>query len=304
VLSLDNPEDKNFNQLLGIKNGRVIVGYFGDGAKVRNNGYVLVPANHYSVENFIFPNGKRADQTQAIGINNQLTPSIVGFYTEDKNVHGFWDFQGKMLTVDDPLGVFKGPARRSTSNQNLLSVNSSGEASGFWTDQTGNTHGFVVQNLGGVNQDFIEFGPDRFNGGKQTQVTGITERNGLCGFWIDSNGGTHGFTGFINNVVSVVSSFDVVIGGVLAKSTQPLGCNSGGFVVGTYTDSVNAVHGFIYNAGSRTAVKFAAPGESQKPAFGVQGTIINGINDNGDIVGFFSDGTRVNGFVDFQAQLP
>jgi hypothetical protein len=110
----------------------------------------------------------------------------------------------------------------------------------------------------------------------------------LCGFWVDSNGGTHGFTG---NVVSGVASFDVVIGGVLAKSTQPLGCNAGGFVVGTYTDSVNAVHGFIYNSSNRTAVKFAAPSESQKPAFGVQGTIINGINDNGDIVGFFSDGT-------------
>jgi hypothetical protein len=49
--SLDNPGDKNFNQLLGINNSRVIVGYFGDGAKVRNNGYLLVPTNHYSVEN-------------------------------------------------------------------------------------------------------------------------------------------------------------------------------------------------------------------------------------------------------------
>src|SRR3974377_342319 len=49
---LNNPGDPNFNQLLGINNGRVIVGYFGDGTVVPNNGYVLVPANHYSVENF------------------------------------------------------------------------------------------------------------------------------------------------------------------------------------------------------------------------------------------------------------
>ena len=49
---LDNPGDLNFNQLLGINGGRVIVGYFGDGTVVANNGYVLVPKNHYSVENF------------------------------------------------------------------------------------------------------------------------------------------------------------------------------------------------------------------------------------------------------------
>jgi hypothetical protein len=49
---LDNPGDPNFNQLLGINDGRVIVGYFGDGTIVPNNGYVLVPKNHYAVENF------------------------------------------------------------------------------------------------------------------------------------------------------------------------------------------------------------------------------------------------------------
>src|ERR1700730_15770720 len=43
---LNNPGDPNFNQLLGIS-GRIIVGYFGDGAVVANNGYVLVPKNHY-----------------------------------------------------------------------------------------------------------------------------------------------------------------------------------------------------------------------------------------------------------------
>jgi hypothetical protein len=29
------------------------------------------------------------------------------------------------------------------------------------------------------------------------------------------------------------------------------------------------------------------------------GTFINGVNDHGDIVGFFSDGSKVNGFVNF-----
>jgi len=29
------------------------------------------------------------------------------------------------------------------------------------------------------------------------------------------------------------------------------------------------------------------------------GTFINGVNDRGDFVGFFSDGTKVNGFVNY-----
>jgi hypothetical protein len=37
----------------------------------------------------------------------------------------------------------------------------------------------------------------------------------------------------------------------------------------------------------------------QTPAFAVSGTIVNGVDDKGDIVGFFSDGTNVNGFVRF-----
>jgi len=31
----------------------------------------------------------------------------------------------------------------------------------------------------------------------------------------------------------------------------------------------------------------------------VAGTIINGVNGRGEFVGFFSDGTNVNGFVQF-----
>jgi hypothetical protein len=77
---LDNPGDPNFNQLLGINDGRVIVGYFGDGTIIPNNGYVLVPRNHYSVENFTnLPSGDTASQTQAIGINTRRFPISSAF---------------------------------------------------------------------------------------------------------------------------------------------------------------------------------------------------------------------------------
>jgi hypothetical protein len=53
-------------------------------------------------------------------------------------------------------------------------------------------------------------------------------------------------------------------------------------------------------------VKFSqydAPGSSQTAAFGVMGAFIDGVNDEGDFLGFFSDGTKVNGFVYFSPIL-
>jgi hypothetical protein len=91
-----------------------------------------------------------------------------------------------------------------------------------------------------------------------------------------------------------------VVNGLLAKSTQALGC-SNNFIVGSYVDSTGATHGFIFNGLSFS--KFDAPGSSQTIAFNVAGTIINGVNDKGDIVGFFSDGTNVNGFVQFNVPV-
>ena len=73
--------------------------------------------------------------------------------------------------------------------------------------------------------------------------------------------------------------------------------NDQGEIVGSFTDKDGYVHGFIFFAGR--FFQFDAPGSSQTPAFGVMGTLINGVNDRGDIVGFFSDGMNVNGFVNF-----
>ena len=117
----------------------------------------------------------------------------------------------------------------------------------------------------------------------------------VCGFWVDANGNDHGFFGPLGGKLN---SFEVRIEnkGRRAKSTQALGC-SNNFIVGSYVDSMGATHGFLFDGTDFN--NFDAPGSSQTPAFAVSGTIINGVNDKGDIVGFFSDGTNVNGFVRF-----
>jgi hypothetical protein len=293
---LNNPGDPNFNQLLGINNGRVIVGYFGDGTVIANNGYVLVPANHYSVENFTnLPSPDFASQTQAIGINTRRFPDIVGFYTDNASgfTHGFLDSNGVQSPVDDPAGS---PPNIAAPVQNLLGINNFDEAAGFWTDNNGHEHGFVVElDLQSLSSSkFIEIPPTTFPGAIATQASDITNNDLVCGFWTDANDNNHGFFGFLHQTFL---TFDVKINGMTATSTSPLGCNDRGEIVGSFTDKAGNTHGFIF-VGKRF-FQFDAPGSSQTPAFAVAGTIINGVNDRGDIVGFFSDGTKVNGFVNF-----
>jgi len=291
---LDNPGDANFNQLLGISDGRVIVGYFGDGTIVPNNGYVLVPQNHYAVENFTnLPSGDFATETQAIGINNKPIADVVGFYTENATgfTHGFLDTNGVQSPVDDPEG--------STPNvtapaQNLLGINDFGKAAGFWMDNNGHEHGFIVEldTQTPSESRFIEIPPSTFPGGVATQASNVTDTDDVCGFWTDGNGNNHGFFGRLG---SQLNSFNVQIKGVTVTSTSAFGCSNRGQIVGSFTDSNGNVHGFVFTAGRFLQVD--APGSSQTAAFGVMGTFINAVNDRGDFVGFFSDGTNVNGFV-------
>jgi hypothetical protein len=292
---LDNPGDTHFNQLLGINNARIIVGYFGDGMAVPNNGYVLLPPNHYSVENFThLPTGDSASQTQAIGINNSdRSPKIVGFYTDTNTgvTHGFLDSKGVQMAVDDPHGS---PPYVAAPTQNLLGVNDRGEASGFWMDNNGNEHGFVAQlDESTMKFSFTEVPPSLFKGAVATQVSNINDEHDVCGFWTDANKVSHGFVGRLGGHYY---SFEAEIEGMKVASTQVFGCNNNGGLVGQVTDSAGALHGFVYREGRFHP--FDAPGSSQVTVLNVQGTLINGINDFGDIVGFFSDGvSSVKSFV-------
>ena len=188
------------------------------------------------------------------------------------------------------------PPNVTTPVQNLLGINDFGKVAGFWTDNNAHEHGFVVeldfQSPG--NSKFIEIPPSTFPGAVATQASDITDRGDVCGFWTDANGNNHGFFGHLGREVF---TFNVRIHGVTATSTSPFGCNDDGEIVGSFTDTDGNVHGFLFVEGRFR--QFDAPGSSQTAAFGVMGTFINGVNDRGDIVGFFSDGTNVNGFVNF-----
>jgi probable HAF family extracellular repeat protein len=241
------------------------------------------------------PSGDFATETQAIGIDNIKFPRIVGFYTDNNTgfTNGFLDNDGTQSTLNDPKGE---PPNVTTTSQNLLGINDDEQAAGFWTDNNGHEHGFVAEiDFESLSSSkFVEIPPSTFAGAVATQASNITDNKEVCGFWTDSSGNNHGFYGTLGETYT---TFNVKIKGVTEPSTSAFGCNEGGEIVGTFTDTDGNEHGFTYISG--TFVQYDAPGSSQTSAFGVTGTTINGVNDLGDFVGFFSNGTQVESFVNF-----
>ena len=92
----------------------------------------------------------------------------------------------------------------------------------------------------------------------------------------------HGF--FLNFGVLVQLDFPE------ATFTQALGLNNNGQIVGAYMDSQGLTHGFLYTVSSGQYATVDNP-------HGVGTTIVNGINDAGDLVGFYGTPPINTGFL-------
>jgi hypothetical protein len=225
-----------------------------------NKGFVFTFPNNFTAENF-----PGSAQTQVIGINNQGHTD--GFYIDSAGTnHGFLDIDGNFTTVDFPGTTF---------NQ-LLGLNIHDQAAGYYADAAGIDHPYIFDNDGGI---FLVITIPAAAGG--AQATGINNSGAISGFYIDSAGVNHGFV--LANGKFTTLDFPGSI------FTQALGLNNEDEVVGTYMDTAKLSHGFIWDDGH-----FQSVDDPQ----GVGTTVINGINDRRQFVGFFVDSTgNTDGFV-------
>jgi hypothetical protein len=267
--TLDNGADPTFNQLLGINNVGTIAGYFGSGAAGHpNQGYRLLPPHghgSYQIENF-----PGAVQTQVTGLNNMGV--TVGFWSSMNNASlvndnsGFFVLGGQFHTANFPVGT---PA--SPPVDQLLGVNDSGVAVGFWADANGNSHGYLVNTNTGT------FSPvtDPSAPGASLTAAAINDSGHIAGFYTSQGGNTDGFLMAGNTFI------DLTVPG--ASSTMAFGVNGGDEVVGAYTAAGGggATHGFSWTLGGGF--------QTIDDPHGVGTTTINGVNDAGDLVGFYTD---------------
>src|SRR5208282_3121191 len=212
----------------------------------------------------------------------------------------------------------------------LLALAVSANAQAVYSFQTVNFPGDTFTQLLGVNNDGVIAGYHNFNlnqgftlilsesystenfpDSMQTQVIGINNHGVSDGFYIDTNGVTHGFidnngtfitdqgliSGFYIDADNFTHGFLAGAGGSFTTldfprdtSTMALGLNNENRVVGTYTDQNGNVHGFIYNTAKKSFQQVNDPN-------GVNSTIINGTNDLDEIVGFYGPSNATIGFV-------
>jgi hypothetical protein len=280
--TLDDQADPTFNQLLGINNTGTIAGYFGVGSATNpNKGYTLAPP--YGQASYTNENFPASAQTQVVGINNNSSPSTVGFWVDNAgNNFGFVKQGSSFTSVSNPNTPV------GTLFNQLLGVNDHNVAVGFYIDANGNSEAYSY-NVAGANFAAITL-PTGFNA-VMTTATGINNAGVISGFYVDTNRNVHGF---LDNA-GTFSSFDDPSGA--GDNTSFLGLNNEGEVVGSYLDSMGVTNGFTFNYLTNTWTTVDDPNASATPAFDVTGTTINGVNDLGQLVGFYSDGTNVNGFL-------
>ncbi|MGD0595795.1 MAG: hypothetical protein ABSB54_19170 [Acidimicrobiales bacterium] len=252
--------------MLSINDNGAIAGCFGSGMPATthpNKGYVLRgPYGQANYTNEIFPGSA---QTQVTGIN--VSGATCASYADAAGDNfGFVLKNGVWTVVIDPHAS-------GTVNQ-LLGLNDNGVAVGFYNDSKGDSHGY------GFNVHADTFSLVTVPGATSVTPTGINMAGDVSGFYVNAKGNTVAF---------------LLRGGKLTSfsargstNTMALGVNNCDVFVGTCAGSGSSTHGFIWS--DRTLRTVDDP-------HGIGTTTINGLNDNGDIVGFYSVGSIVDGFL-------
>ena len=268
--TVDNAADPTFNQLLGINDHGLVVGYFGSGAPGHpNKGYQL--ARPYLQHDFRTMNFPGSAQTQVVAVNRHGTTA--GFWVDAAGDNfGFVQWDGQYLSVSNPH------SHATPRFDQLLGINDHDVAVGFWVDAAGNSHGYTfdVHNR--------HFDNVVVPGSTSTTATSINDEGWVSGFAV-IHGRTVGFVkhGHHVDLIRVAHGSNV----------QVLGINNADEIVGSYEDSAAVTHGFLETPHHRL-MTIDAPNAAGS-------TVINGLNDRGRMVGFYTDAAgNTDGLVVFR----
>lgn len=189
-----------FNQLLGVNDANIAVGFYTDAGGVTHGYTYNIGAKTFSA-NIDDPNA--VGNTTAAAINN--AGEIAGFYTgADTFTHGFIDIGGVFTTLDG-LGAV---------DTSLLGLNNLGEAVGFDIDAFGNMHGIVCTTS---TLSCVQY--DDPNGIGTTTFNGVNDKGQIVGFYVDGNDNT---IGLLADPVPEPSALTLLLGGLIAMAATRL----------------------------------------------------------------------------------
>jgi len=280
----DSHGDVTFNQLLGINNQGVIAGYLGSGAKGHpNKGYQLFAP--YGQGNYRSENFPGSTQTQVTGLNdNGIT---VGFWSNQNMASmmndnfGFYQVGGQFHTVNFPT-----TNNASPQVDQLLGVNDHDIAVGFYANAQGNNRGYTYNINTHAFTRVLVPGAPAGKAGPSLTAAAINNHGDVAGFYAKSSSLTDAFLLQGNG-----KFITLAVPG--ASMTQAFGINDHDEVVGAYTvgsGSSAVTHGFTWRPGHGFT--------TVDDPHGMGTTLINGVNNAGDLVGFYTDSAgNTDGFL-------
>ena len=288
-----------------------------------------VTADGYTFTNFDFPNSGNAAAagTNVNGIANN--GDVVGFSLDNNgaltnylqtpngtitalNLNSLTAMAFGVNSAGDVVGQLNDAAFFLPPGGSPQTLTPPAGATAFGINDQGNIVGQF--SLGAANpgfylagsgaQSFVEInspsGPDIVN------AQGINDNGEIVGFYVGNDGLYHGFDANIQNagngLLTGTAIADPTIPNIPGEPgatfvfSQILGINDNGIAVGYFGDSTASEHGFLYN--TNTGIYTFLDDPAEQFGNGVEVTQITGINNAGEITGFYSDGSAVfHGFV-------
>src|SRR5580704_2623315 len=230
--------------------------------------------SHASTTSYSFQtldNARDLTFNQLLGVNDEGL--IAGYFGSGAQGH---PNQGYLLAPR--AGAYVNENFPDSVQTQVTGLNNEGVTVGFWSDANGNNHGYEYNIRSG------RFSTVTYQDASLTAAA-INDRGDVAGFYTNP-GTTDAFIKFGNRTF-----ISLAVPG--ASSTMALGVNNSDEVVGTYTvgsGSSAVMHGFTWTPqhGFSTI----------DDPHGIGTTTINGVNDHGQLVGFYVDANgNTDGFL-------
>jgi PEP-CTERM motif len=182
---------------------------------------------------------------------------------------------------------------------NAFGINDKGNIVGQFNSANGAIPGFYLPNIG--SSAFTQINAPAGSAVNIVNAQGVNDNGLVVGFYEGNDGQVHGFdagifnamNGFLAGNAIPDPTVPAVAGepGATFVFSQILGINDEGLAVGYYGDSTTSQHGFLYNTNTGTYTFLDDPAEAFSN--GVEVTQITGINNAGDLSGFYTDANGV-----------
>lgn len=182
---------------------------------------------------------------------------------------------------------------------NAFGINDDGNIVGQFNSASGATPGFYLPSIG--SSTFTEIDAPTGAAVDVVNAQGVNDNGLVVGFYMGNDGQVHGFdanilnamNGFLTGTAISDPTIPPVTGepGATFVFSQILGVNDEGIAVGYYGDSTASQHGFLYN--TKTGAYTFLDDPSEAFSNGVEVTQITGINNAGDLSGFYTDANGI-----------